>query len=103
MKEFKDYISGDKLTLVDFYANWCGPCKVMRPILEEYKKLMGDNVSVLKLDIDSPANAVKAREFHVSSVPTLIFFRHGEILWRNSGVTSTAQLKEISDSLMAGE
>lgn len=99
MKSFKEFIAEDQLTLVDFYATWCGPCKVMHPILEEYKKLVGDSVRVLKLDIDSPANVAIVKEYHVSSVPTLMFFRNGESKWRNSGVVSAAQLKEISDKL----
>jgi thioredoxin 1 len=103
MKKFKDYISGDELTLVDFYANWCGPCRAMHPIIEEYKKLMRDKVNVLKLDIDSPTNAVKVREYRISAVPTLIFFRNGEVLWRGSGMTSLAELKIISDRLLASQ
>ena len=99
MKSFKEFIAEDKLTLVDFYATWCGPCKVMHPILEEYKKQVGDDVRILKLDIDSAANAVLVREYHISSVPTLMFFRNGESKWRESGVISAAQLKEISDKL----
>lgn len=100
MNNFKDYISGDELTLVDFYATWCGPCKAMHSILMEYKKMVGNKVKVLKLDIDSPANAAKAREYNVLSVPTLMFFRRGEMLWKGSGVTSVAQLNELTDKLL---
>lgn len=99
MKSFKEFIAEDKLTLVDFYATWCGPCKVMHPILEEFKKQMGESVMVLKLDIDSPANAALVREYHISSVPTLMFFRKGESKWRGSGVISAAELKAISAKL----
>lgn len=102
MKDFKDYISGDELALVDFYAAWCGPCKTMHSILVEYKNLVGNAVHILKLDIDSPANAAKVHEYNVASVPTLIFFRRGEVLWRGSGVISAVELKKISDSLLAG-
>lgn len=99
MENFEKIISEDTLTLVDFHATWCGPCKVMHPILEDYKKQMGDSVRVLKLDIDSPANAMLSRKYKVSAVPTLMFFRNGEMKWRGSGVVSAAQLKEISDGL----
>lgn len=100
MKNFKDYISSDELTLVDFYAVWCGPCKTMHAILEEYKELVGNNVHVLKVDIDSPVNVSKISEYKIGAVPTLMFFRRGEILWRSSGVISAAELKEISDQFL---
>ncbi len=99
MKNFKDYISGEDLTLVDFYAVWCGPCKTMHSILEEYKKLVSNTIHILKLDIDAPVNASKLREYKIGSVPTLMFFRRGEVLWRFSGVISAAELKEVSDKL----
>lgn len=99
MKNFKELIAVDGLVLVDFYANWCGPCRTMQPILEEYKRMVGDGVRILKLDVDSPANAALAREYKISSVPTLLFFRDGEIKWRGSGVMSAAQLKELSGKL----
>lgn len=97
--KFKELIVEDSTTLVDFYATWCGPCKAMHPILEDFKRQVGDSVRVLKLDIDSPANAALVREYRVASVPTLIFFRRGEVKWRGSGVMSAAQLREISDKL----
>ncbi len=99
MKSFKEFIAENKLTLVDFYANWCGPCKVMHPILEDFKKQVGDEVRILKLDIDSPANAALVRDYHISSVPTLMFFQKGESKWRGSGVISALELKQISDKL----
>lgn len=100
MKDFKEYISGDELTLVDFYATWCGPCKVMHTVLTEFKKLVDSAIRVLKLDVDSPANVTKVREYKIASVPTLIFFRRGEIVWRGSGVVSAAELKKIYESLI---
>lgn len=99
MDKFYDIISEDEITLVDFYAAWCGPCKTMQPILEEYKKQVGDKVRILKLDVDSPANASLSHKYRVSAVPTLIFFRKGEIKWRGSGVISALRLREISDKL----
>lgn len=99
MKSFKNFITEDKPTLVDFYATWCGPCKVMHHILEEFKKMVGTDVRVLKLDIDAPANAALTREYNISSVPTLMFFRKGEVKWRTSGIATAAELKDISDNL----
>lgn len=99
MKKFQELIAEDKITLVDFYATWCGPCKAMHPILEEYKKQVGEDVRILKLDVDSPSNVPLSREYHVASIPTLIFFRKGEVKWRGTGAMSASQLKKISDKL----
>lgn len=97
--KFMELIGGDAVTLVDFYATWCGPCKAMHTILEDYKKQVGGSVRVVKLDIDLPANTALVREYRVASVPTLMFFRRGDLKWRGSGVMSVAQLREISDKL----
>lgn len=101
MMDFKDYISGDELVLVDFYAAWCRPCKSMHAVLDEFKSLTSDKIRILKLDIDSPANAQKVQEYHVGSVPTLMFFRGGKVLWRSSGAISAAELKKLYDKLIA--
>lgn len=102
MKDFEDFISEDELVLVNFYAVWCGQCKTMLSALEEYKKLIGSTVRVLKLDIDSSANADIVQDFCVGSVPTLIFFRGGKVLWRSNGITSVDKLKELSNKFLAG-
>ena len=84
MNEFDDIIKSDKPTLVDFFATWCGPCKVQGPILEQVKNKVGDKASVVKVDIDR--NAEVAAKYRVQSVPTLIVFKNGEPLWRGVGV-----------------
>lgn len=95
MEKFKDLINGEKPVLVDFFATWCGPCKMMHPILEELKKNVGDKVYVLKVDIDEPANKQIAYTYHIQSVPTLMIFRLGKMVWRESGVVQATRLQEI--------
>lgn len=90
---FGEIINGSTPVLVDFSAEWCGPCKMMKPILEQLHQRMGDNVRILKIDIDrSPA---AANAYNVQSVPTLIVFQNGKTLWRQSGVVQAAQLQQI--------
>ncbi|MDX9751384.1 MAG: thioredoxin [Flavobacteriales bacterium] len=89
---FQDLINGDTPVLVDFFAEWCGPCKMMPPILSEFKGLMGDQAMVLKVDVDR--NPTAAQNYQVRGVPTLIIFKNGRPVWRRSGVVSAAQLKE---------
>lgn len=84
MSDFNKLIQEDKPTLVDFFATWCGPCRVQGPILEDVKKHMGDKANVLKVDIDQ--NAALAAEYNVRSVPTLILFKNGMAVWRAVGV-----------------
>jgi thioredoxin 1 len=93
--DFDRMIGGDTPVLVDFYATWCGPCKMMHPVLDDLKKQMGDSVHILKLDIDNKANIKVVQQFRIRSVPTLMLFRKGEMLWRNSGVHSAADLEKI--------
>lgn len=92
-KSFSDYIKEDKPVLVDFYADWCGPCKVMHPILEELKKKLNDEVTVLKINVDK--NARVAAKYQIQSIPTLILFKSGQIKWRQSGVVPSKQLEQI--------
>ena len=92
-ESFGDIIRGDLPVLVDFTAEWCGPCKMMKPVLEELHLRMGSKVRILKIDIDkSPA---AANSFQVQSVPTLILFQNGKTLWRKSGVIQASQIEKI--------
>ena len=81
------------LVLVDFYADWCGPCKVVHPILEELKTKMNDEVIILKINVDK--NAKMSAKYQIQSIPTLILFRNGKIKWRQSGVVPLKQLQQI--------
>ena len=84
MDEFNKIIGSSVPTLVDFFAIWCGPCKMQSPILEEVKSRIGDKGTILKIDIDR--NAELAARYRVQSVPTLILFKNGEPVWRTVGV-----------------
>jgi len=84
MEEFDKLIKEGKPTLVDFFASWCGPCKMQSPIIEQVKKAIGDEANVIKVDIDS--NSDVADRYKIQSVPTLIIFKNGEIKWRESGL-----------------
>jgi len=95
-----ELIEGDTPVLVDFFAEWCGPCKMMQPILEDTSKQLGTKVKILKVDVDR--NPLAASKFQVRGVPTLILFSKGKIIWRQSGLVPTHQLiQQIENSLLA--
>ncbi|AWG26992.1 thioredoxin [Flavobacterium kingsejongi] len=93
MSDFSTLIQSDKPVLIDFFATWCGPCKMLAPILKEVKDELGDSVSILKIDVDK--NQPLAIQYQVKSVPTMLLFRNGKQLWRQSGVLSKEEIIRI--------
>lgn len=89
---FEGHINGALPVVVDFYAEWCGPCKMMSPVLHEVKDKVGDRAVVLKMDIDK--NPQYASVYNIQSVPTLVIFKHGQMIWRKSGLTKAHEILE---------
>ena len=93
MENLKDILSGNKPVLIDFFAEWCGPCKAMKPVLDNLKRELGANVRIIKIDIDK--NNALAASYDIQSVPTLILFKENKIVWRASGARQMSEIKNI--------
>ena len=94
-KTFGEIIRTEPLVLVDFTATWCGPCKMMKPILDELKSSIGGKAMILKIDVDK--NPQVSAAYNIQGVPTLILYKNGKIVWRQSGVVQAAALKQLID------
>lgn len=93
---FHDIIQDDKPVLIDFYADWCGPCKMLGPILKDAKATLGDDVKIVMIDVDK--NQELASKYQVRGVPTMILFKNGKQLWRQSGVLQKDEIIKIIKS-----
>src|SRR5437763_1550943 len=96
METFSKILNGEKLVLVDFYAEWCGPCKMMAPELKKFADQNKDKVRVLKVDVDK--NPAVAQQLNIQGVPTLMLYKNGKVLWRQSGAMNAQQLSGIVKS-----
>ena len=95
METFKEVIAGDQLVLVDFYATWCQPCRMMHPVLEQLKQVLGDKIRIIKVGVDKYSET--AHQYQIQSVPTLMLFQRGILKWRASGAVSKAELLSTID------
>ena len=98
MEKFNDVINSGQLVLVDFFATWCQPCKMMHPILEQVKSVLSNRIRIIKVDVDK--NEITASQYRIQSVPTLMLFRNGEVLWRTSGVVEKTELLAALDPFL---
>nr|WP_321411086.1 thioredoxin [uncultured Allomuricauda sp.] len=96
--KFANLINSEQLTLIDFSAEWCGPCKMLAPILKQVKDEMGDDLKIVKIDVDK--NQKLANTYQVRGVPTMIFFKNGEQLWRKSGVLQKGEIVQLAKSFL---
>ena len=97
--KFSELTNQNRPVLIDFYADWCSPCKIMSPILEDLKSELGDEINIVKVDVDK--NLSVATKFQIKGVPTLILFQSGKLLWRQSGVLQKSELINIINSHIA--
>ena len=93
MEKFEDLIQSPMPVLVDFFAEWCGPCKAMKPVLEELKLVVGDKARIVKIDVDQHEDL--ATKYRIQAVPTFILFKNGEAVWRHSGVIHSSELQGV--------
>lgn len=91
-QNFNEIINGEKPVLVDFHADWCGPCKMMAPVIEQFSKEMNDKVRILKVDVDRNPKAATA--YQIQGVPTFILFKRGKVVWRQSGALPLQTLRQ---------
>ncbi len=96
MTYFSELINSEKPVLVDFFYKWCGPCKTMAPILKDVKSKLGENVTIIKVDIDK--NQEASQKYNIRSVPTLILFKNGKEIWKQSGVVPAEALIQVINS-----
>lgn len=97
MEKFNDIINGNQLTLVDFFATWCAPCKAMHPVLEQLKEYVGEGIRIIKIDVDK--NQALSNAYGIQSIPTLMLFKSGKMLWRQSGTMRLPDLKRVVDEV----
>ena len=100
MAKFEDIIQGNTLVFVDFFATWCGPCKMMHPVLEGLKKQLGERVKIVKIDINSPVNRQLVNSYQVQAVPTLMLFKAGKMVWRQSGAMQATQIRQVIEKYL---
>lgn len=98
METFNDVISEDRPVLVDFFATWCRPCKMMHPVLEQVKAVLGDKIRIIKVDVDK--NREVSARYQIQAVPTLMLTRGGQVLWRQSGMVSKTDLLAVLDPFL---
>ncbi len=94
---FNEIINGTTPVLVDFFAEWCGPCKMMSPILKDFAAQMGDRVRVLKIDVDK--NEKLSNTYKIKSMPTFLIFKEGKVVWRHTGTIQKKQLEQVVNQL----
>ena len=97
MEKFNDIINGNQLTLVDFFATWCAPCKAMHSVLEQLKEYVGEEIRIIKIDVDK--NQALSNAYGIQSIPTLMLFKSGKMLWRQSGAMRLPDLKRVVDEV----